>query len=151
MARYLRIGPVVLALALLWPAPAPAGLAEEAKCQKSIAKEGARFALRVLRSTLRCTEGISECQIQCELGVYGPSCETSPPPCCDPADTSSKQHLCRLHGRGRGLWSVRRGSVTYESSKVSHIIAACNARHPGGACGASRGPQLRAAQRAVPR
>jgi len=83
--RAFLLAPLVLALAV----PARAELADVAKCQKGFAREGAKFALRVLRSNLRCTDGISECQIECELGQFGASCETSPPPCCDPDDTGS--------------------------------------------------------------
>src|SRR5690242_7625920 len=83
--RSFLLVPLVLALAV----PARAELADVAKCQKGFAREGAKFALKVLRSNLRCTDGISECQIECELGQFGPSCDNSPPPCCDPDDTGS--------------------------------------------------------------
>jgi hypothetical protein len=58
-------------------------------CQKQIAIQGARFAKTVVKNTLRCTNGIVECQINCDEGVYGPSCQTSPPPCCDSEDPGS--------------------------------------------------------------
>src|SRR5689334_6788779 len=74
---------------LVLAAPARADLITIAKCQKAFAREGAKFALKVLRSNLRCTDGISECQIECELGQFGPSCDNSPPPCCDSDDTGS--------------------------------------------------------------
>jgi hypothetical protein len=137
MTRYLRIGPAVLALALLVPASARAGIAESAKCQKSIAKEGSRFALRVLRSTLRCTDGISECQIQCELGAYGPSCETSPPPCCDPDDTSSNSTFAACMAEAdEDCANEAQKRIAYETSKQSHIIAACTPLTPEELCGA---------------
>jgi hypothetical protein len=58
-------------------------------CQKQIASQGARFAKVTLKNALRCTNEIVECQINCEEGVYGPSCEEDPPPCCDPDDPGS--------------------------------------------------------------
>jgi hypothetical protein len=58
-------------------------------CQKRIAKQGAKFALRVVKGTLKCTNEIVECQLNCDLGVYGPSCVENPPPCCDSDDRES--------------------------------------------------------------
>lgn len=126
----------MLAVALLAPAPASAGIAEQAKCQKSIAKEGAKYALRVLRSTLRCTDGISECQIQCELGAYGPSCETSPPPCCDPDDLGSNATFADCMAEAdEDCASEALKRVNYESSKQSHIVAACTPLTQDELCG----------------
>jgi hypothetical protein len=137
MTRYLRIVPFVLALGLLAPASGHAGLAESVKCQKSIAKEGARFALRVLRSNLRCTEGVSDCQIQCDLGVYGPPCETSPPPCCDPDDPSSNSTFAACMAEAdEDCNKEAEKRIKYETSKVSHIIAACTPLTQEELCGA---------------
>jgi hypothetical protein len=79
----------VLALLLLLPATAGADIDDLVRCQRRIAREGAKFAQRVIRSTLKCTTEIAECQIQCEEGVFGPPCDTNPPPCCDPEDPQS--------------------------------------------------------------
>ena len=139
MTRHLLIARAMLALglALSLPAPAPAGIAESAKCQKSIAKEGSRFAMRVLRSTLRCTNGIAECQIQCDLGAFGPPCETSPPPCCDPDDTGSNATFAECMAEANDdCTSEELKRVKYEESKQSHIIASCTPLTQEELCGA---------------
>ena len=59
------------------------------KCQTRIAKQGARYANKVIKSTLKCTSEIVECQVNCDEGVYGPSCIGNPPPCCDSDDRMS--------------------------------------------------------------
>jgi hypothetical protein len=59
------------------------------RCQKTIAKAGARFANKTVKSTLRCTNAVVECQVNCDEGVYGPSCQSNPPPCCDSDDPGS--------------------------------------------------------------
>jgi len=61
------------------------------KCQKQIAKAGARYANTVIKRTLRCTNEIVECQINCDNGVYGPVCGNNPPPCCDSDDRFSNE------------------------------------------------------------
>lgn len=63
------------------PASGNADLKEVLKCQVRIAKAGAKFANTVISKTLKCTNEIVECQINCENGVYG-----SP---CDPDDRNS--------------------------------------------------------------
>lgn len=81
---------VIVVLALIAPGAASAGLAELAKCQKGIAGQGATFAKRTITATLKCTQAIADCQIQCELGVFGPVCGSPPvPPCCDVDDRNS--------------------------------------------------------------
>jgi hypothetical protein len=71
------------------PAAAQTEIADLLRCQKTIAKAGADFANRTIRGTLRCTNGLVTCQVNCDEGVYGPSCLTSPPPCCDSDDPES--------------------------------------------------------------
>jgi hypothetical protein len=41
-------------------------LSAEAGCQRRIASQGARFAQRVVKASLKCATEISDCQIQCE-------------------------------------------------------------------------------------
>ena len=43
-----------------------------ARCQRRFAKEGAKYAQRVIRAELDCTLAVSECQIECDTGVFGP-------------------------------------------------------------------------------
>ena len=120
--RSFLLVPLVLALA----APAYAELADVAKCQKGFAREGAKFALRVLRSNLRCTDGISECQIECELGQFGPSCDNSPPPCCDPDDTGSNAAFADCMNSAQADCDVEASKrAIYEFSKQDHIKTAC--------------------------
>jgi hypothetical protein len=72
------IGAVVL------PALATAaGIAEVADCQRMMARAGAQFAERVIKSTLKCTNEIVACQVQCENNVFGQP--------CDPDDPGSNQ------------------------------------------------------------
>ena len=60
-----------------------------ARCQRAIAGAGARLAQKTIRATLKCTNKVVECQVQCDYGVFGPPCGTNPPPCCDPDDPGS--------------------------------------------------------------
>jgi|SRR5689334_20948907 len=111
---------------LVLAAPARADLITIAKCQKAFAREGAKFALKVLRSNLRCTDGISECQIECELGQFGPSCDNSPPPCCDSDDTGSNADFADCMNSAQATCDVESAKrATYEFSKQDHIKAAC--------------------------
>jgi hypothetical protein len=135
--RCLRTASTVLALALLAPAPAPAGLVESAKCQRAIAREGSKFALRVLRSNLKCTNGIAECQIQCELGAYGPPCETNPPPCCDPDDPGSNATFGDCMAEAEEDCDQEAAKrITYETNKQARIITACTPLTQEELCGA---------------
>jgi len=126
---------VPLVLALAWPVRAE--LADVAKCQKGFAREGAKFALRVLRSNLRCTDGISECQIECELGQFGPSCDNSPPPCCDSDDTGSNAEFANCMNSAQADCDVEASKrAIYEFSKQDHIKTACANVSQDELCGA---------------
>jgi hypothetical protein len=133
--RSFLLVPLVLALALA--VPVRAELADVAKCQKGFAREGAKFALRVLRSNLRCTDGISECQIECELGQFGASCDNSPPPCCDSDDTGSNAEFADCMSKAQSDCDVEASKRTaYELSKQDHIKSACANVSQDELCGA---------------
>jgi hypothetical protein len=88
----LRNAALLLFVALFLTASASvvdADIAELVRCQKKFARKGAQFANRTIQATLKCTTAVTECQVQCEQGVFGPPCETNPPPCCDPEDPGS--------------------------------------------------------------
>src|SRR5581483_4431914 len=138
-----------LAAVLAFPlafALAPAAHAEEtlaqvqaiARCQKAIAREGAKYAQRIIKSTLKCTEETNECQVQCELGVFGPFCDTDPGPgCCDPDDPGSNPTFGACMADAQ-LTCDREAAkrVNYETQKQSAIIAACSALTTDELCGA---------------
>src|SRR6185295_3288906 len=132
-ARFL----VAVALILSGPAAVRADFLDVIRCQKAFAREGARFAKRVLDSTLRCTIGITECQVQCDLGVFGPSCNDSPPPCCDSDDTGSNAAFadCMASAQETGDTETQK-QAGYESSKVSNIALRCADVSQDELCGA---------------
>lgn len=131
--RLVLVPLLVVALA----APAAADLATLAKCQKTFAKEGAKFALRVLRSNLRCTDGISECQIECELGQFGPPCDSAPPPCCDPDDTGSNAAFAACMAAAQVTCDEEAAKrALYEAQKQDRITSACEALGQDELCGA---------------
>ncbi len=118
---------------------------ELSHCQRTIAREGAKFAMRTIRSTLKCTDEVNECQVECDGGVFGPPCDdTNPPGCCDP-DTSSDpgspnynlafaacmaaaQAVCDSETTKRAL---------FETNKQDSIVSACEALTQDQLCGAS--------------
>ena len=91
----LRRSPLVGVLLLLVTAlviPRDAGalaVREVAKCQKKFASAGAQFASRLINFTLKCATPVAQCQIECEEGLFGGSCDDNPPPCCDVSDPMS--------------------------------------------------------------
>src|SRR5262245_22399935 len=89
MARHDVVRWLLVVLVLTPPGVAGADIAAVARCQKRFAREGARFAQRVIKAELDCSLAGSECQVECEEGVFGPPCSSNPPPCCDPDDTGS--------------------------------------------------------------
>jgi hypothetical protein len=85
-----RVFVPILMISILWPLASVADeLADLLACQKAIARAGARFAFVTVQKTLDCTNELVECQVKCENGVFGPSCDENPPPCCDPEDRDS--------------------------------------------------------------
>jgi len=81
---------LLLVAALIIPQDASAlAVREVAQCQKKFASAGAQFASRLINFTLRCATPVAQCQIECEEGLFGPSCDGNPPPCCDVGDPMS--------------------------------------------------------------
>jgi hypothetical protein len=118
-------------------ATADASIVEVAKCQKKIAIAGANFAKRVIEATLKCTEAVSECQVQCEEGVYGAPCDPAPPPCCDPDDRSSNAtfNAC-MNDADEACASQTAKIAGYEATKQEKILSACQLVTPEELCGA---------------
>src|SRR5207237_2083981 len=94
---------------------------------RRIASEGALFATRVIRATLKCTQGIADCQIQCEQGVFGPPCDPVPQPgCCDPDDPSSNATFGACMDEAQAVCDEQTAKIdTYELNKQTHITLAC--------------------------
>jgi hypothetical protein len=127
---------VPVALALIVTGAAHADIKTLARCQKAIAREGAKYAQRVIKSTLNCTEAVADCQVQCELGVFGPPCDTNPPPCCDPDDPSSNAAFGACMADADTVCAAEEQKRTaYETSKQEHITAACLALTQDELCG----------------
>ena len=81
---------LILILSAVFPITAAADVLDHLlTCQKAIGRAGARFAFVTVQKTLHCTNELVECQVKCETGLFGPSCDNSPPPCCDPDDRNS--------------------------------------------------------------
>jgi len=126
------------ALLLAMSAPATADIKTVARCQKKIAAAGANFAKRVIVATLKCTEEIAECQVQCEQGVFGPPCENNPPPCCDPDDPGSNAAFGECMDEADEYCAKQDLKIaSYEESKQGKITAACTALAQEELCGAT--------------
>ncbi len=115
----------------------PAAISRIAGCQKKIASAGARFAQQVIRDTLKCTNEVAKCQVQCELGAFGPSCDNSPPPCCDSDDPDSTVgfHDCMAHA-DETCTDMDAKIVQQESVKQTKITNSCAALTQDELCGA---------------
>jgi hypothetical protein len=108
------------------------------RCQKKIASEGARYAEKTINATLKCTIEISKCQINCDQGIYGPSCLTSGPPCCDSDDPTSNPSFQACMDDAQALCTVQNGKIAqYETTKQIRITAGCSALTTDQLCGAS--------------
>jgi hypothetical protein len=143
MSRALPLTLVTFLLALGVPVfaeePDPTAIRNLAHCQKAIAREGAKFAMRVIKSTLKCTEEVNTCQVECDEGVFGPPCDdTNPPGCCDP-DTSNDQGSpnfnlgfadCMLLAQGVCDSETNKRAI-FETSKQNSIVSACGASTSG--------------------
>jgi hypothetical protein len=128
-----------LALTLLLVAPAAADISDLAQCQKAIGREGARFAQRVIRSTLKCTNAVTKCQIQCEQGVFGPPCDPVPVPgCCDVDDPPSNApyNVCMTGAQTLCDSQMLRIAVA-ESNKQVNITRICSRLTTEELCGAT--------------
>ena len=112
-------------------------IAEVAHCQKQFASAGASFAQKVIRATLKCTDAVTECQVQCDGGVFGPSCNDSPPPCCDSDDPSSNQAFGEcMTGADEVCAQQDVKMAQYEVNKQTKIINACSGLTTDELCGA---------------
>src|SRR5262249_11443279 len=109
-----------------------------AHCQKQFASAGAKFAEKVIRATLKCTNEVVECQVQCDYGVFGPSCDTSPPPCCDSDDPGSNQAFGECMAEADQECTEQNNKISlYESQKQAKIVNACSALTTEQLCGAN--------------
>ena len=132
------------ALGILLAAAAPAAavtlteLQLVTHCQKQFASAGARFAEKVIRATLKCTDAVVECQVQCDAGIFGPSCDTAPPPCCDSDDPSSNQAFGECMADADAECADQNAKIaTYELQKQAKITNACSALTTEELCGAN--------------
>jgi len=127
-ATFAALALVTLAASASADVSDPAAISRIAGCQKKIASAGARFAQQVIRDTLKCTNEVAKCQVQCELGAFGPSCDNSPPPCCDSDDPDSTQgfHDCMV-GADETCSEMDTKIVQQEAVKQSKITAGCSA------------------------
>jgi len=108
-----------------------------ARCQRRFAKEGAKFAQKVIRATLDCSLAVSECQVQCDAGVFGPPCDSNPPPCCDPDDTGSNATFAACMTSADAICQAETAKrAAYEAQKVDHMIRSCVALSQDELCGA---------------
>jgi hypothetical protein len=109
-----------------------------ARCQKSIAAAGAQFAQKVIRATLKCTNAVVECQVQCEAGVFGPSCDNAGPPCCDADDPNSNAAFGVCMTSADALCAVQNDHMAvYETQKQIKIRTACSPLTVDQLCGAN--------------
>src|SRR5262249_51546307 len=89
-------------------------------------------------STLKCTNEVAECQVQCDFGVFGPSCDSSPPPCCDSDDPGSNQAFGECMDHANTICSQENAKIpVYEDQKTNGISSACIALTPEELCGAN--------------
>jgi hypothetical protein len=125
---------MLLALA----SPATADITSVARCQRKIANAGADYAKRVIVTTLKCTEEVAKCQVQCEEGVFGPSCESNPPPCCDPDDRASNATFDACMTDADTFCAGQEAKIAgYEVNKQNKIVASCSDLTQDELCGAT--------------
>jgi hypothetical protein len=107
-------------------------------CQRQLAIQGARFARTVIKNSLKCTNEIVECQINCDEGVYGPSCHTSPPPCCDSDDPESNAEFgeCMTDAEANCV-KLEEKTDAAEVRKGTNITGACDELSVDQLCGAA--------------
>lgn len=146
-------GASLAGLALLLSLSPPAGaidigrLSAIATCQKKIATAGTRFAMQVIKETLKCTLEVAECQIQCDNGVFGPPCDTNPGPgCCDPAEScqpiANNAAFCQcMTDAGEACVVAQSKIAKHELTKQTQIVDGCSPLSTEELCGA-QGPGL---------
>ena len=116
----------------------PPDISDVAHCQKQFASAGASFAQKVIRATLKCTNAVTECQVQCDFGVFGPSCDSSPPPCCDSDDPSSNPAFGACMADADAVCAQQDVKMAqYEVNKQTKIVNACSALTSDQLCGAN--------------
>ncbi len=129
-----------------------ADLKDVLKCQTKIAKSGAKYANTVISKTLKCTNAVVECQINCENGVYGAPCDpddrnsnTAFGECMDEADdTCAKQNekIAAAEIKKRLKITVSCGSLSNDQLcgantpglNFEALAAGCAAIIPGWVC-----------------
>jgi len=124
-------------LALVAATLARADIRDQAKCQQRIASQGARYAQRVIRSTLKCTDAVSSCQIQCDEGEFGPPCDPDPQAgCCDSDDPASNAPFGDCMTRAQQTCDDESAKMAkFELSKQASITSACSALTTDELCG----------------
>jgi hypothetical protein len=126
------------ALVIALAAPAAADITSVARCQKKIATAGADYAKRVIVTTLKCTEVIAKCQVQCDEGVFGPSCDDNPPPCCDSDERSSNATFAACMDDADDYCADQDAKIgKYEQTKQNKIVASCTELTQEELCGAT--------------
>ena len=126
------------ALVLALTAPAAADITSVARCQKKIATAGADYAKRVIVTTLKCTEKVADCQVQCDQGVFGPSCDDNPPPCCDSDDRSSNATFDACMADADSYCADQNDKIAgYELTKQNKIVTSCSDLTQDELCGAT--------------
>ena len=96
------------------------------RCQKGIASAGAKFALKSIRATLKCTNAVTDCQVQCDYGVFGPSCNSSGAPCCDSDDTGSNTAFAFCMADATTLCAEQNANINGdELTKQAKIVQTC--------------------------
>lgn len=112
-----------------------------AGCQKKIASAGARFAMQVIKETLKCTNGVAECQLECDYGAFGPPCTSNPPPdppgCCDSDDRTSNTAFDACMTAADALCAQSDVKIaTAETKKQDRMTSGCTALTVEELCGA---------------
>jgi len=106
-------------------------------CQRRIASAGARFAMLVIKETLKCTNDVAECQLQCDYGVFGPPCDSNPPPCCDSDDPGSNAAFGACMAAAEEVCANTEAKIALnEDRKQDRITSGCSALTPEELCGA---------------
>ncbi len=150
--RHIGWNPPALALAFLaisalclapGSARADAELQKLLRCQKTIARAGARYAFTVVTRTLKCTNAVVACQVDCDNGVFGPSCATNPPPCCDSDDPSSNQQFQSCMDDANATCAQEQSRIDLaEARKRKKIENACETLSIDQLCGTADTPGL---------
>ncbi|MFN8545832.1 MAG: hypothetical protein U0807_16740 [Candidatus Binatia bacterium] len=127
MSRSRALTATLLAAAIALPIAAGADVAHLASCQRKINSEGAKYAQKVIKSTLKCTSATDTCLINCEAGIYGPACGDPPvPPCCDPDNPASNTDFQQCLSQAQAICDAEAAKVDkWELDKQEHITAAC--------------------------